>query len=102
MERHQSSVKEYGSFVFNANPVIAYGLTSAAGGAATIFSFVDEDDAEAFFETCLLDQGVPVILNTAQVIFLCGYLRACQLFDGSLMIKPHYEKHPMLRLVDAA
>lgn len=99
MDRHKDSVRHYGTFEFRGNPVVGYGLCSSGGGSATIFSFVDDDDAEAFFETCDLDAGIPVILNCAQVIFLCDYHRSLQAITPGTMAQQSYEQRPMLRLV---
>lgn len=48
MHRHDNSVKDYGTFLIKGNPVIGYGLSNAGGGAATIFSFVDDDEPKRF------------------------------------------------------
>ncbi len=81
------------------NPVIGYGLSSAGGGAATIFSFVDDDDAEAFFATCWMDFRIHVILNSPQVVFPCDYQIACESMTSDVLVQREYDRKPMLRLV---
>ena len=51
MNSHDKSMREHGTFYYNGKKVIGYGLVSGGGGATTVFSFLDEADAETFFDT---------------------------------------------------
>lgn len=73
MTGFNESLMEYGSFLFERQKVVCYGLQNTAGGTTTILNFPCTNSARQFQAAFLADRNFEVLQNQAQLLCMADY-----------------------------